>query len=102
MTRFTQFVADLGLRPARLLALMAAWSQLGGGLLLIVGALTGPASLAIAVTMAVAIRHHWKDGFWRVDANWQYPGVLLVVLVFLALAGPGRYSIDALLGSTAN
>ena len=93
-----QTVADLGLRPALPLALAATWSQLVGGALLVLGVAMTPASVLIAVTMVFAIRRHWRDGFWDPRANWQYPAVLLIVLLSLALAGPGTYSLAALVG----
>ncbi len=93
-----QTVADLGLRPALPFALAATWSQLVGGALLVLGVAMTPASVLIAVTMVFAIRRHWRDGFWDPRANWQYPAVLLIVLLSLALAGPGRYSLAALVG----
>lgn len=97
IARFTTAVAGMGLRPARPLAYLAVWSQLVGGGLLALGLLTPLACLAIGTTMAVAVRRHWSDGFWSPGASWQYPFVLLGVLLVQALAGPGAYSLDAAL-----
>jgi putative oxidoreductase len=97
------FLAQLGLAPAAYpLAILLGLVEFGGGVLLILGALTVFASLALAVAMAVAIwKVHLANGFFL---NWNLlPGqghgyefnlVLIAALVSLMLTGPGAFSVD--------
>lgn len=73
---------------------LAALSEFGGGLALIVGLLVPLSSLGIAITMAVAVLVHVQrgDGF---VGGWELAGVYFVAGVFFLLAGPGHWSADA-------
>lgn len=97
------FFAQLGLTPALPLALLVGLLELGGGILLIAGAFTAAAALALAVSMSVATwKVHLANGFFL---NWAIaPGrghgiefslALIGALVALALTGPGAFSVDA-------
>ena len=96
------FLAQLGLAPAYPLAVAAAVVEFGGGLLLLAGALTFFAALALALDMAVATwKVHLTNGFF---INWALaPGqghgyefnlTLIGALIALMLTGPGEFSID--------
>jgi putative oxidoreductase len=86
--------------PAWLQAL-AAFAELGGGIALILGALTRLFALLLACNMAVAvfgvlIPHHARF----VDdspgaSSYEKPLAYLAVMLALLLCGPGRYSLDA-------
>lgn len=84
------------------LQFLAALSEFGGGLALIIGLLTPLAMFGLACTMAVATHMHAiirKDPFVMTGQGGAYelPLVYLgIALVFMAL-GPGRYSLDALI-----
>jgi putative oxidoreductase len=59
--------------------------------LLILGLLTRPAALILAVDFLIVVIHHTTvEGF-----NESHPIKLLAVAIFFVLAGAGRYSIDA-------
>lgn len=75
---------------------LAAVSEFGGGLGLIVGLLTPLAALGIASTMAVAVAKHASKGDPFVGRGGSYEPALgyLVTALLLMLAGPGRYSLD--------
>ena len=89
-----QFMGTLGLGPGMLLAILVGLIEFAGGLMLILGALTLYASLALAVTMGVAIwKVHLANGFF-LPAGYEYNIVLLGALICLMLAGPGAFSID--------
>lgn len=96
------YFTQLGLRPALPLAALVGVVELVGGLMLIIGAATLFAALALAMTMAVAIwKVHLANGFFL---NWNLtPGqghgyefnlVLIGALISLMLSGPGAFSID--------
>ena len=98
------FFGAVGLNPPFVLAVLDGVLELAGGLLLAVGFLTRWVSLALAVSMGVAI---WKVHFqWGFFLNWMgAPGrgqgmefsiVLIAALACLALAGGGDASVDGI------
>ena len=78
---------------------LAALSEFGGGIGLILGLLTPIASLGIGCTMAVAVYFHsmvTKDPFVNMTGGPSYEPALVflgIAILFLAL-GPGRFSLD--------
>jgi putative oxidoreductase len=81
---------------------LAALSEFGGGLALILGLLVPLASLGIASTMAVAVYFH---GVMRGDPfvaagggpSYELAAVYLCVALVLIGVGPGRLSLDRVL-----
>lgn len=91
--------AELGLQPPALFALIGSISEFGGGVLMLVGLLTPVASLAIVGMMIGAIALvHGPNGLFLQNQGYEYNLVLIVVAVAVALTGPGRFSLDHLLG----
>ena len=88
------FGTQLGLQPGLLFALLAGLVEFFGGLALVVGLLTRPAALAVAVLMGVAMLGvHLPNGFFWTSGGYEYP--LMWGLIALALLlGGGRYSLD--------
>lgn len=80
---------------------LAALSEFGGGLAWILGAITPLASFGILCTMTVAVHFHAvvrSDPFVNPKgASYELALVYLLVALLLILAGPGRFSVDALL-----
>jgi putative oxidoreductase len=96
------FFGQLGLTPAYPLAIIVALVEFIGGLMLIAGALTLFAALALVIDMIVATwKVHLVNGFFL---NWNMvPGqghgyefniTLIGALVSLMLTGPGAFSVD--------
>jgi putative oxidoreductase len=85
-------VLGIGFAPS-LWGFLAAASEFGGGLLLMLGLLARPATFFLLFTMLVASLMHITggDGF----ATFSHPLKLVFVFAGLLLAGPGKYSIDA-------
>ena len=93
------FMDQLGFRPGRRAALMAGLSESAGGLLLVLGAATPLAATLIVGVMLVAIATvHWAKGFFNHAGGYEYPLVLATAAVSVAITGPGRISVDLLLG----
>lgn len=85
-------VAALGFPAPTGFAWVALLSEFFGGLLLVVGLLTRPAALLNALTSGVAaFGHHQQPTAAGLSAL-----AFCVMTAVLAVAGPGRYSLDAL------
>ena len=91
---------SLELRPARGWALLAGASELGGGLLTALGMLNPLGPLGILGSMTMATRKvHWGKPIWVTSGGAELPVTNAAVALALALAGPGRYSVDRALGT---
>jgi putative oxidoreductase len=87
-------VERLGLPFPGVMVWVGALSQFLGGILLILGWLTKPASLALGVNMVLAItKVHWKGGLVG-RGGYEFPLVLLAAVIALWAGGPGALSID--------
>jgi len=91
---------SMGMKPnGRIHALMAASTEMGGGLLFAMGLLTPLAAAAFVGLMVVAAwTVHRPNGFFIVKSGWEYNLILAAVPVGVAVVGPGRYSLDWALG----
>ena len=93
---------SMGLSPGYPLAVAVALTESLGGLLLMAGALTPYAAVALIITMLGAIWNvHLVNGFF---INWaltpgqghgiEYNAILIAALSCLIFTGPGALSID--------
>ena len=98
---FGDALADLGYRNADILTYVAAGTEIGAGVLLVLGLFT---PLAAAARMAYLInallaRHRRAGGpgyfpFFLPDGH-EFEITLIVVAAAIILIGPGRYGFDA-------
>jgi putative oxidoreductase len=89
----------LGFRPARVWAALAVGGELAAGLLFLLGLLTPLAGLLVLATMAVAIaKVHAPKGFFVQNGGYEYNLVLIIAALAVAAMGPGRFSLDYVLG----
>jgi len=92
------FGGHLRLRPATFWTAMAGLTEAGGGLLLALGLLNPLGSLAVIAAMVMAaLLAHWPR-VWLTENGMEYTLVLMAAATAIALGGPGRYSLDAILG----
>lgn len=92
------WMESIGIKPGVLMAVAAGLMELLGGALFAVGLLTPLAALLITMTMLGAIvKVHGQNGIWATANGYEYPLVLIAVVVGIALIGAGPYSIDAIL-----
>lgn len=95
----TGFMRTLGFRPAGLWALAAGLAEAVGGLLLAAGLFSPLGSLGIVAAMLVAtFSVHLGKGIFAATGGPELPLTNMAAAVAVALAGPGRYSLDAWLG----
>lgn len=93
-----QYFASIGLEPGVAMAALAGGAEFFGGLALIFGALTRPASLALAFTMLVAaVSAHGANGLFLDNGGYEYALALLAGSVSLLITGAGRGSVDELI-----
>ena len=97
-TRHAGMMKTQGYKPGWLWAGVVCLGEVGGGLSLALGLLTplGAAGIVGAMFMAI-VKVHWKNGFWNGKRGIEFPLALLAVAVQFGIAGPGDYSLDALL-----
>jgi len=79
------------------MAVLAGLMELVGGILFAVGLLTPVGSLLIALVMIGTFKVHAKNGVWNTANGYEFPLVMLVVAIGVALIGAGDYSLDALI-----
>jgi len=93
------FIGSMGFRPARFWTGLAVGGELAAGFLFLLGLLTPLAGLLVLATMAVAIaKVHGPKGFFVQDGGYEYNLVLIVTALAVAAIGPGRFSLDYVLG----
>jgi putative oxidoreductase len=92
-----QFFESIGLRPGRRNAVAAGAAEAGGGALFALGLATPAAAAALGSVMVTALRTVvWRDGVKVGTGGFEL--LLLANAVAVADLGPGRFSLDALLG----
>ncbi|MDY8026017.1 DoxX family protein [Paenibacillus polymyxa] len=92
------WMESIGIKPGVFMAVSAGLMELLGGALFALGLLTPLAALLITVTMLGAIfKVHGPNGIWATANGYEYPLVLIAVVIGIALTGAGSFSIDALL-----
>jgi putative oxidoreductase len=91
---------SIGFRKPRLQANASAAVEIGAGGALVLGAGTPLATATVVGTMGVAARAvHQPNGFFITAEGYEYVLNLATAAVALAALGPGRFSVDRLLGA---
>jgi putative oxidoreductase len=97
----TRWFASIGMRPAWVHARVATVTEIGAGVLLLLGLLTPLAAAGVLGTMLVAlVTAHLKNGFFIFRPGQGYEYVLMICVVAVALAGTGGgwLSLDHAIG----
>ena len=92
------FFANVGFEPAFVLALAVALVEFVGGMALVLGLLTRPVAVAVAVFMATAVVFHSANGFMWTNGGYEYPLMWMIGALFFAVRGGGRLSLDRAIG----
>ncbi len=96
-----RWFAGLGMRPGVPHAWLASLTELGAGVLLLLGLATPLACAGVIGTMSVAwVVNHRRNGFFifRPGEGYEYVMTLTFAAVGLAGVGAGRWSVDNALG----
>ncbi|MBY5946602.1 DoxX family protein [Photobacterium rosenbergii] len=90
-----KWMASIGLEPGFLMALMAGGAEFFGGLFILLGLLTRPTALVLAVTMVVAIvTVHLDKGLFISNGGYEFGLALLAMSASLLVSGAGRLGVD--------
>lgn len=95
----SSWLESMGLRPGKPWAALAGLSEFGGGLLTVLGFLNplGPLAALGAMLMAT-VKVHGGKPIWVTSGGAELPVTNMAVQTALMAAGPGRFSLDRLLG----
>jgi putative oxidoreductase len=93
-----RFFESMGYAPGKPMAYLGGWSEAGGGALLMLGFLTPLACAAIVGVMVGTLPVHWSKGLWNSNGGYELPLVNSAAAIALAFTGPGRISLDTVLG----
>jgi putative oxidoreductase len=89
----------LGLRPGRLHASIAAATEIGAGAFVALGlCFPAPCAAFVGLMTVAGLTDHRGKGFFVFKGGWEYVALVGVTAVGLAFIGPGRWSLDALIG----
>jgi putative oxidoreductase len=92
------FLGSLGVPMANVMAPVLIATEVGGGILLLLGLLTRYVSIPLLFTMVVAIATvHLQHGFF-LPQGYEFALLLAVGLVTLALQGSGAFALDNAIG----
>ncbi|WP_016691911.1 DoxX family protein [Rhodococcus rhodochrous] len=95
----TRWFEHLGLRPAAWHARLAATLEVLAGAAMTLGLLSSVAATAYVGLMAVALAtDHRGKGYFVFQGGFEYTIVIGMTAVAMASLGPGRWSLDHLLG----
>lgn len=89
----------LGFSPARLHAWIAAGTEMGAGVTLILG-FGGPLGCAAVVGLMVvaSLTDHRGKGFFVFKGGWEYTATTAIAATALAVLGFGKWSLDGVIG----
>ncbi|MBC3374648.1 DoxX family protein [Pseudomonas sp. SWRI92] len=90
-----QWMESIGLTPGYLMATLAGGTEFFAGLALIIGLLTRPAALGLAILSLVAIFSvHIGNGLFMANNGYEFALALLAGSIAVLIEGAGKLSID--------
>ena len=88
----------MGIPLAPAAAAFAIAIELGGGILVLLGALTPVVGVLWALNMAGALWFVHRDAFFAADGGYEFVLILATFGLVLAVTGAGRLSVDHMVG----
>ena len=93
------WLESMGFKPGKAWAGLAGASEFGGGALTALGLMHPIGPIALHGAMATAARRaHWGKPIWVTEGGAELPVLYMASGLTLALTGPGRFSVDRLMG----
>ena len=93
---FSQQLSSLGFAAPMFWAYLAAYTELIGGLCLLMGFGTRIASLFLLILIIVAgSTVHLKNGFFLMNGGFEYPFVIAFACITLMILGTGKWGINS-------
>lgn len=93
------WLESMGFKPGDKWAMMAGGSEFGGGMLTALGFMHPLGPIATVGAMGVGARHaHRGKPIWVTSGGAELPVTNMAIAVALSMVGPGRYSLDHMLG----
>lgn len=94
-----QMMSSLDMHPPKRNAIAAGVSETAGGAMLALGLATPAAAAALTGVMLTAVRKvHLPNGPWVANGGYEYNVVLIAAMLAIVDGGPGKYSLDRVLG----
>lgn len=91
----TQFTDSLGIRPARLWAVVNSLSEFIGGLFLILGFLTPvAAALIVGIMLTAIVKVHAANGLWNTGGGYEFNLLIIANAFLLGMSPPTPASVD--------
>lgn len=91
---FAQMLVSLGFAPVTFWAYVAGYTELLGGLFLIIGLCTRGSAFLLLIFMIVAtLKVHLSKGFFLANGGFEYNWVIVSALVAMILLGPGKFAL---------
>ncbi len=93
------WMESLGFQPGERWTVAAGVGEFGGGLLTALGFMHPVGPLSMLAPMGVAAgKVHWGKPIWVTEGGAELPVTNIAIGLALALTGPGRLSIDRMVG----
>ena len=90
---------SMGMPAPALNAYLAASTEAAGVVLLVLGLGTRIIAVPLMIVMLVAIKTvHWGNGFDAGNNGYEIPLYYLIMLAVVLVYGPGRWSVDGVIG----
>lgn len=98
------FFGSIGMRWPLAQAVIAAVTEVGAGLMFAAGLLSPLAAAGVLGVMTVAATTHRRNGFFvfMPGQGWEYTASIAALAAAVGIAGPGRWSVDHVLGLHAD
>ena len=91
---FAKMLSGLGFAPPAFWAYLVAYTELLGGLFLLMGLLVRISSAALFVVMSVAVvKVHLAHGFFANEGGFEYNFIILCACFSLLISGQGKLGI---------